>query len=379
MEGKKIRVGGRFLLNMKLGSGSSGVVFNAIDTTTSKQVAAKLEPVKEKAPQLSNEAGALRVLLGCRGVPEIIWYGTEGGYNILVTELLGSSLEALLKQYNRFSLQTVVACGLQMLERLQAIHSRDYLHRDIKPDNILVGNSNPEVFYAVDFGIAKRFRDPVAKQHIPYKESKALTGTARYASVNSHIGIEQSRRDDLESLIYTLVYFFKGTLPWQGIREANRLVRCLMIGEAKRKETPKTICSMMPDEFSEMLEYTKGLRFDEGPNYQMLTAKLTGLASRLSLDILHFDWAVKAPPRVSARAETVKESSRRSVSMRRNTATRRLISDMKLRSNSSKPRKKRHRDSSVETVKHLGKPHFRDRTQLKSVIEAKANSHCSVF
>ena len=102
-----------------------------------------------------------------------------------------------------------------MIQRIKVVHEERIIHRDIKPDNFLIGIGKKQHYvYVIDFGLAKRFRDPKTGEHIPYRDGKNLTGTARYASVNTHLGIEQSRRDDLESLGFVFMYFNKGNLPW---------------------------------------------------------------------------------------------------------------------------------------------------------------------
>eukprot|EP00345_Euplotes_harpa_P005753 CAMPEP_0168320976 /NCGR_PEP_ID=MMETSP0213-20121227/1995_1 /TAXON_ID=151035 /ORGANISM="Euplotes harpa, Strain FSP1.4" /LENGTH=219 /DNA_ID=CAMNT_0008322537 /DNA_START=87 /DNA_END=747 /DNA_ORIENTATION=+ len=200
-----------------------------------EHVAVKLEPVKTKFPQLYYEAKLYKYLKGTEGIPSVYYYGTEGDYNCMVIDILGPSLEDLfdtaiidilgpsledLFDYckRKFSLKTVVMVGDQMVQRLESVHDKCFLHRDIKPDNFLMGlGKKQHVVYIIDFGLAKRFKDPQTGQHIPYRDGKSLTGTARYASANTHIGIEQSRRDDLESVGFVMVYFLKGKLPWQGI------------------------------------------------------------------------------------------------------------------------------------------------------------------
>ena len=134
----------------------------------------------------------------------------------MVMDLLGPSLEDLFTFCKRkFTLKTVVMLGEQMVQRLEYLHNNHFIHRDMKPDNFLVGVGKKEyMLYMIDFGLAKRYRDPKTGEHIPYRDNKSLTGTARYASVNTHLGIEQSRRDDLESICYILIYFLKANLPW---------------------------------------------------------------------------------------------------------------------------------------------------------------------
>lgn len=144
------------------------------------------------------------------------WFGVEGDYNAMVMDLLGPSLEDLFVFCKRkFSLKSVLMIGDQMIQRIEFLHNNHFIHRDMKPDNFLVGiNKKANLVYMIDYGLAKRFRDPKTGEHIPYRDNKSLTGTARYASVNTHLGIEQARRDDLESIGFILIYFLKGTLPW---------------------------------------------------------------------------------------------------------------------------------------------------------------------
>lgn len=142
---------------------------------------------------------------------------------MMVLELLGPSLEDLFNMCEkRFTLKTTLMVGVQMLELIRYVHSKETLHRDIKPDNFLIGyRNNSKKVYMIDFGLSRKYRTPKG-DHIGYKDNKTLTGTARYVSINTHIGIEQSRRDDLESFIYVLIYFLKGSLPWQNLKAADK-------------------------------------------------------------------------------------------------------------------------------------------------------------
>eukprot|EP01036_Dinobryon_divergens_P030494 gene30494-39745_t len=220
----ELRVGKKYRLGRKIGSGSFGDIYHGTNMTTGEEVAIKLESVKSKHPQLLRETKIYRSLNGVVGIPSVRWYGTEGDYNVMVIDLLGKSLEDLFNDCGRrLNLKTVLILADQLLCRLEIIHTKCYIHRDIKPDNFLMGKGlRKHMVYVIDFGLAKLYRDPRTHKHIPYREGKNLTGTARYASINTHLGIEQSRRDDLESLGYVLIYFLRSSLPWQGLKALTR-------------------------------------------------------------------------------------------------------------------------------------------------------------
>lgn len=232
-----LKLGGKYKIGKKLGEGAFGQVFIAKDYNTEEEVAVKVEDNRTKHPQLLHEAKLLKLFKG-KGIPELKGALIEGDYNIMVISLLGPSLEHLFNYCGqKFSLHTTIMFGIQALERIEHIQSCDFLHRDIKPDNFLIGNKNAALVYMIDFGLAKRFRNPKTGQHIPWKEGKNLTGTARYASLNTHLGYEQSRRDDLEGLAYVMLYFLKGKLPWQGLDARTKKEKYDKIKEKKR-DTP---------------------------------------------------------------------------------------------------------------------------------------------
>ncbi|XVE88687.1 hypothetical protein DITRI_Ditri19aG0088900 [Diplodiscus trichospermus] len=187
------------------------------------------ENLKTKHPQLLYESKLYKILQGGTGFPNVRWFGVEGDYNVLVI------LEDLFNFCSRkLSLKTVLMLADQMINRVEFIHSKSFLHRDIKPDNFLMGlGRRANQVYVIDFGLSKKYRDTSTHQRIPYRENKNLTGTARYASMNTHLGIEQSRRDDLESLGYVLVYFLRGSLPWQGLKAGTKKQKYEKISEKK--------------------------------------------------------------------------------------------------------------------------------------------------
>ncbi|CAF0795513.1 unnamed protein product [Adineta steineri] len=261
----------RYRVTTMIGSGSFGHIFEANDIHTHEQVAVKFESHSLQYPQLAYEARVLKLISGT-GIPKIFWYGEVDNYNVLVMEKLGPSIEDLLCYCRRsFSLKTVLLLAEQMLKRLQHIHSRTFLHRDLKPDNFLMGVFTwSHRLYLIDFGLSKRYIDAKTRRHIIYREGKGLTGTPRYASINSHLGKEQSRRDDLEALGYVLVYLYEGRLPWQGLKAAAKSAKYEKICERKLHTPLESLCINMPNEFSQYLQYCRKLEFTDEPNYQYL-------------------------------------------------------------------------------------------------------------
>lgn len=195
----------------------------------------KLESQKARHPQLLYESKLYKILQGGVGIPHIRWYGQEKDYNVLVMDLLGPSLEDLFNFCSRrFTMKTVLMLADQMISRIEYVHTKNFIHRDIKPDNFLMGiGRHCNKLFLIDFGLAKKYRDNRTRQHIPYREDKNLTGTARYASINAHLGIEQSRRDDMESLGYVLMYFNRTSLPWQGLKAATKKQKYEKISERR--------------------------------------------------------------------------------------------------------------------------------------------------
>ncbi|CAL4959164.1 unnamed protein product [Urochloa decumbens] len=288
-------VGGKFKLGRKIGCGSFGEIYLATHIDTYEIVAVKIESSKTKHPQLFYEAKLYNTLQGGSGIANVKWCGVDGEENVLVIDLLGPSLEDLFVYCGKkFTLKTVLMLADQMITRIEFVHSKGYLHRDIKPDNFLMGlGRKANQVYIIDFGLAKRYRDSTTNRHIPYRENKNLTGTARYASCNTHLGIEQSRRDDLESLGYVLLYFLRGNLPWQGLKAATKTQKYDKICEKKISTPIEVLCKSCPVEFASYFHYCHSLTFDQRPDYAFVKRLFRDLFTRQGYEFDYvFDWTV---------------------------------------------------------------------------------------
>ena len=289
----------RFVISKKIGEGSFGTVYQGYDIQLGIDIAIKLEEFekndeKMKKESLLKEAKFLYELKGQSGVPKMTYFVKTETKRILMMTLLGMNLESMFqRQKRRFSLKTVLSLAEQMLTRLQQIHGKDIIHRDLKPENFLLSNDpNEDLIYLVDFGLSKKFR--LKGVHIVFKKNIGLVGTARYASLNAHIGNDQSRRDDLESLIYILIYFLKGTLPWMNLNATNKEEKHKLIIEKKRNTPFQKLCEGLPFEFEQYLNYVRCLDFDEDPNYEYLKTLFKRIAMRNNFDY-GFEWRMNKP------------------------------------------------------------------------------------
>ncbi|KAI8333318.1 kinase-like domain-containing protein [Chlamydoabsidia padenii] len=287
-------VGVHFKIGRKIGEGSFGVIYQGINLLNNQPVAVKFEPRKTDAPQLRDEYRSYKILAGSPGIPYAYHYGQEGLHNVLVIDLLGPSLEDLFDACSRqFSVKTVAMLAKEMVTRLECVHEHHLVYRDIKPDNFLVGRGGKDnQIYMIDFGMAKHYRDPKTKQHIPYRERKSLSGTARYMSINTHLGREQSRRDDLESLGHVFMYFLRGSLPWQGLKAATNKQKYERIGEKKQSTSIKDLCAGYPAEFAIYLQYVRKLGFEENPDYDFLRELFNKILKEEGGDDGIYDWMI---------------------------------------------------------------------------------------
>ena len=288
----EIRVGGRYRLGKKIGTGAFGEIFEGTDIFDNSSVAIKLEHNSVKFPQLLFEAKLLKSIPST-GIPVMHWFGIAGEYNAMVMDLLGQNLEDLYTYCAKnFTLKTIIMIIIQMIERLKHVHDNHYIHRDIKPENFLIGKDNTEkTIYLIDFGLAKRYRDEYTQIHIPLKENRNLTGTARYASCNAHNGLEQSRRDDMESIAYVILYFFRKKLPWQGLKCKDKNEKHAKIKELKMSMTPEKLFEGIPKEFADYLTMVKKLGFEDEPAYKTYIQMFNKLfkAKEFEMDYI-YDW-----------------------------------------------------------------------------------------
>ncbi len=280
-EAQTRRVGSELELGARLGRGSFGEVFE-VRRRGGQVLAAKLEKRAGRAPQLKYESRVYAALGHAAGFPKMHAFFTAGEYNVLVMTRLGKNLEEL-KGGGTMALAPACAAVVQGLRRLQHVHACGFLHRDVKASNFCLGHhahgpASAATLHLIDFGLCKKYRTR-GGAHVPYREDKGMTGTPRFASVNTQIGVAQGRRDDLESLAYLLVYLLKGKLPWQGQRgdkkEKNRRI-CRI-----KMHTPVgELCAGLPPEVPRFVRHVRQLAFAEEPPYDLYAKWLVAAGTR---------------------------------------------------------------------------------------------------
>jgi len=259
------------IINRQLGKGGFGQIYLGRNIKENIPIAIKVEENGTRS-HLFLEYEILQEIQGDEGIPKVYKFKQGHKHNYLIMELLGKSIDKLFSDCKKnFSYKTIFQIGYQMIQRIEYVHSKGYIHRDIKPGNFVIGKGDKsKIIYIIDFGLSKRYIDKNNKKHIPYKEGKGLTGTARYVSLFTHYGIEQSRRDDIEGIAYNLIYLAKGKLPWQGVKTKNKKEKHKKIMESKLAYSPEQLCKDLPDEFVKLLKYSRNLEFEENPDYKSI-------------------------------------------------------------------------------------------------------------
>jgi serine/threonine protein kinase len=262
----------KYTITRYISSGSFGDVFEARNKKTNELVALKI-PVQNKErdgqKSLLDEAKIYKTISSPENGIANMKVTTCKDRKIIVMDLLGPSLEFIVASRKKFGLKTVTYFAIQMIDIMKYIHSCGYIHRDVKPDNFVIGSEDKKKLYCIDFGLAKRYLRK-NDEHIPFSQDRRFCGTARYASIAAHNNTEQGRKDDLESVAYILIYLFKGKLPWQGIKHKDKKERYRLIGEKKENLSEETLCEGMPREFCVFLKYVRSMDFDEKPHYSAL-------------------------------------------------------------------------------------------------------------
>jgi len=291
LQGKLIN--DRFQLVEQIGKGSFGVVWKAWDQRKKQPVAVKLES-KSAKKHLENEFQIYKKLQAKEfdGFTKCFYYGPclNNTYNAMVLQYLGPSLSSLFGWCKKnLTLETICNIAIQLTYRLECFHSIGYLHQDLKPENITIGTkygNDQDTIYLIDFGTSVRFKS-ANNVHINPGNSDRIMGTCRYAAIRMHFGHYQSRRDDLESLCYVLLYLFYRKLPWQDVKDKNPRKKWKIVREMKRNKMLKNKWPFedAPTAFLDYHRYIHSLGFYTKPNYRIIR----GIFRRLQKQLLGND------------------------------------------------------------------------------------------
>ena len=283
----------KYKLIRKLGQGSFGSLYEAQSIYSNKLYAVKIEDMKQEQFILEEESAILSYL-NIPQIPKIKSFGYSGSFIILVMELLGKSLDKIFNELpsKKMSIRCVCNIAYQLLYIFELMHNNNIIHRDIKPANIAIGREEKSKYiYLLDFGLSKKYRSSKTKKHFPFTQGKKLIGNARYSSINALNGNTQSRRDDLESLGYLLLYLLLGRLPWQGYISHSKEDKYYKIKQIKNQTTPEELCEGLPPQFEEYIKYTRNLEYEQDPDYNYLRNLFLSVLKNYNWEFdYYYDW-----------------------------------------------------------------------------------------
>ena len=280
----------------QISQGSYSVIYEGINIENDERVAIKLESrnTSNENQILEREIFYLYLLRHTPGIVKIITTGKTKKYNILIEPLLGPTLYTLFLDHNKnFTIKDICQIAIQCITRLESVHKKGIIHCDIKPENFLIGLRDKRIIYLIDFGLSKKYRSDRTKKHIQFTITKTMIGTARYASMNALSGLQLSRRDDLESLSYVILYFLTKKLPWQGITAKSLDKRYKKIYEKKSELESWEKFKTIPIEIQNFVKYCRNLGFSEEPNYKLMKKFFYDLLDKMELeDDKNFSWII---------------------------------------------------------------------------------------
>jgi serine/threonine protein kinase len=286
---------GSYELDKIIGRGRFGRVYKGIHSDTGEFVAVKLEDRRSESKLLEEGETIKKIRKICKGVPEIYRIGHSNKWNYMIMSYLGPNLEELfIYCKKKFTLKTSVLLSLQIFNTIKCIHESGFIHRDIKPDNFVIGfgDSHNKIFL-IDFGLSVSFINKNTMQHKKYEHKHQFTGSFRYSSINNHKGIQQSRRDDLESISYMMVYFYKGKLPWQNIPAKDKRDKLKKTYERKTETSVEELCENCPKEFRQIVDYSRKLGYKEKPDYSYMKYLLNKVRKRNKIcNDGEYDWNI---------------------------------------------------------------------------------------
>ena len=298
---------GKYSIKYLISKGSFGEVYLGTNVLNNKDYAIKMERTSKGESLLKEEAYVLLFLKG-PGLPNVITFGISGRYHILIENLLGKSIYNIwLEKEKKFNIKDTCMFAIQALERVEYVHSKNYLHRDIKPANFLVGNPDQSQIYLIDFGNARKYRSSRTGKHLPFSRNYKIYGTTIFLSLNVLKGIEQTRKDELESLGLVIIYLYKGYLPWSNYKFKDIFQALEKIKAIKENLSMKQLCHGLPIEMFEYMNYIKNMSFEDTPDYRYLQSLFLNILKKIGeKNDLFFSWVDKSivPKKLTSRSNS---------------------------------------------------------------------------